>query len=199
MQATGDSYPAQFTFDPPERIDNWRPLVHWLLVIPHLFVVTALQYVAHILAVVSWFAIVFTGNLPASLANFQVMYQRYYLRTNTYLAFLRAEYPPFTFDATTDDPGNDPRVRVDVRPQMEDRNRVTVAFRIILVIPQLLALAVLFFASAVVTFIAVFAVLFTGRWPVGMRDFVISVNRYWLRVDAYLLLLTDDYPPFALT
>jgi hypothetical protein len=199
MQPTGDAYPSQFTFDPPERIDNWRPLVQWLLAIPHFLVVGALLTVARILAVVSWFTIVFTGALPESLANFLVMYQRYNVRVNTYAGFLRSEYPPFTFDMTPADPGNDPRVRVDVRPELENRNRATVGFRLILVIPQFIAVAVLFFASAVVTLISFFAVLFTGRWPVGMRDFVLSVSRYWLRVESYTLLLTDLYPPFALS
>jgi hypothetical protein len=41
-------------------------------------------------------------------------------------------------------------------------------------------------------------VLFTGRWPDGLRDFVIKVMRWGVRVQAYFLLLTDEYPPFAL-
>ena len=56
---------------------------------------------------------------------------------------MREEYPPFTFATTTGDPGDDPRVRVDVQPQLTDRNRLTAFFRIILVIPQVIVLAVL--------------------------------------------------------
>jgi hypothetical protein len=48
-----------------------------------------------------------------------------------------------------------------------------------------------------VLLIALFAVLFTGRWPEGMRDFVLNVYRWYLRVSNYFLLLTDEYPPFA--
>jgi hypothetical protein len=44
----------------------------------------------------------------------------------------------------------------------------------------------------------VFAVLFTGRWPEGMRDFVLNVWRWVLRVEVYFLLLADEYPPFVL-
>jgi hypothetical protein len=120
------------------------------------------------------------------------------LRTYTYVGFLREEYPPFSFTTATSDPGDDPRVRVDVQPQLTDRNRLTVFFRIILVIPQFIVLVALTVAAAVVTLIAAFAVLFTGRWPTGMRDFVINVNRWSLRVQAYFGLLTDVYPPFAL-
>ncbi len=192
------SYPATFTLDPPEKIANWRPLVQWLLAIPHLIILNVLGTVSRVVSVICWFAIVFTGNLPEGLATFQAMYLRYMLRTYTYVGFLREEYPPFSFTTATSDPGDDPRVRVDVQPQLTDRNRLTVFFRIILVIPQVIVLAVLTIASAVATLIAAFAVLFTGQWPTGMRDFVIKVDRWSLRVQAYFLLLTDAYPPFAL-
>src|SRR6266536_2275812 len=198
MQATADPYPATFTFDASERVSNWRPLVNWLLAIPHLLVVTALRYVAQVLAVVSWFIILFTGRLPTELANFQVMYMRYYLRTGVFAGFLREEYPPFAFAMAPTDPGGDLRVRVDVIPQLEARNRITVGFRLILVIPQLVVLGLLAIAEVVVFVIAAFAVLFTGRWPAGLREFIVGVMRWWLRVEAYLLLLTDEYPPFAL-
>jgi hypothetical protein len=197
MLEGSSSFPATFSFDSPERIANWRPLVNWLLAIPHLIILNVLQTVSQVVGVISWFAIVFTGKLPDGLANFQAMYLRYMLRTYTYVGFLREEYPPFNFTTAASDPGDDPRVRVDVHPQLTDRNRLTAFFRIILVIPQLIVLVALTVASAVVTLIAAFAVLFTGRWPMGMRDFVINVDRWSLRVQAYLMLLTDTYPPFA--
>ncbi len=192
------AFPATFSFDPPERVANWRPLVNWLLGIPHLIILNVLQTVSQVVGLISWFAIVFTGNLPEGLATFQAMYLRYMLRTYTYVGFLREEYPPFSFTTATSDPGDDPRVRVEVEPQLTDRNRLTAFFRIVLVIPHVIVLVVLTIAAAVVTLIAAFAVLFTGHWPTGMRDFVINVNRWSLRVQAYFLLLTDAYPPFAL-
>ncbi len=193
------TYPATFTFDAPERVANWRPLVHWLLAIPHLAVLYVLGAVSELLSIISWFAILFTGRLPEGLANFQVMYLRYTLRTATYTGFLREEYPPFAFTMTPAEPGEDPRVRVDVMPALEDRNRLTVAFRLILVIPHMLVLAVLWVALIIVGIIPFFAVLFTGRWPKGLRNFALGVGRWWLRVNAYLLLLTDEYPPFSLS
>jgi hypothetical protein len=198
MKDVSRPYPASVTFDPPERVANWRPLVNWLLAIPHLLVVGALRYVSGVLALVSWFIILFTGRLPAGIANFQAMYLRYYVRTGIYAGFLREEYPPFAFAMTPTDPGSDPRVRVDVVPQLEERNRLTVGFRIILVIPQALVLAVLAIAGFFVLLVAFFVVLFTGRWPAGLRDFTVGYMRWLLRVDVYLLLLTDEYPPFAL-
>jgi hypothetical protein len=199
MDATNRAYPATFTFDAPERIANWRPLVQWLLAIPHVLIVYVLGSVAELLAIISWFAILFTGKLPAGLANFQAMYLRYYLRTATYVGFLREEYPPFGFTTAAADPGEDAQVRVDLVPKLEGRNRLTTGFRLILAIPQLIVLGLLLIALSVVGLIAFFAVLFTGHWPTGLRDFAIGVGRWWLRVQAYLLLFTDDYPPFSLS
>lgn len=58
------SYPAGFTFDPPERVAHWRPLVHWLLAIPHLAIVYVLGTVSEVVSVISWFAILFPGGCP---------------------------------------------------------------------------------------------------------------------------------------
>jgi hypothetical protein len=198
MQANSAPYPATFTFDPPEQIANWRPLVQWLLAIPHFAILYVLGFVQNVVGLVSWVVILFTGALPEGLANLQVMMIRYSVRAYTYAAFLKEEYPPFTFDTTPADPGNDPRVRVDITPQLANRNRLTVAFRIILLIPQAIVLFVLLIANFVAVLIAFFAVLFTGAWPVGLRDFVLNVMRWGLRVQAYCWLLTDEYPPFAL-
>jgi hypothetical protein len=161
-------------------------------------VLYALRIVAEVIGIISWFYILFTGTLPEALANFQAMYTRYEVRTYTFSAFMREEYPPFLFGMTPADGGEDARVRLDIRPQLADRNRVTVAFRIILVIPHVIVLYLLGIAASVVTLIALFVVLFTGRWPDSLRTFVVGVMRWYVRVQAYFLLLTDEYPPFAL-
>jgi hypothetical protein len=199
MEPSSDAYPATFAFDAPEKVANWRPLVNWLLAIPHYIVLYALRILAEVIAFISWFAILFTGNLPEVFANLQSMWMRYELRTYSFVLFMREEYPPFAFGMTPTDDGADPRVKIDFRPELTDRNRLTVGFRIILVIPHLIALALLGIAAGVVALIAFFAVLFTGRWPDGMRNFVLNVYRWYLRVQTYFLLLTDEYPPFQLS
>ncbi len=191
-------YPATFEADAPERIANWRPLVQWLLAIPHIVILYVLQIVSRVVAVISWFAILFTGKLPEGLANLQCLAIRYSNRTTSYVAFLREEYPPFTFDTVGADPGDYPAVRTSFIPELENRNRLTVAFRIILVIPHAIILAVLGLVAFVAGIIGFFAVLFTGRWPEGLRTFIVGVLRWSTRVNAYLLLLTDEYPPFSL-
>jgi len=198
MEPSSAGYPATFTFDPPERVVNWRPLVNWLLAIPHFIVLYALRILAQVIAVLSWFAILFTGSMPETFANLQTLWMRYELRVYTFVLFMREEYPPFAFGMSPADPGEDPRVRVDFRPQLTERNRLTVAFRLILVIPHLVVLVLLGIAASVVGLIGFFAVLFTAHWPEGLRDFVLNVYRWYLRVETYLLLLTDEYPPFQL-
>jgi hypothetical protein len=192
------TYPATFEVDHPDRITNWRPLVQWLLAVPHWLVLNALDNLSRIVAIISWFAIVFTGRLPAGLASVQHLYIRYNNRTVAYAAFLREEYPPFVFGTTAADQGEQPALRTAFSPQYEDRNRLTVGFRLILVIPHVIALAVLSVAAFLVVFVWVFVVLFTGRWTAGVRDFVVGVMRWYTRVNAYFLLLTDEYPPFSL-
>jgi hypothetical protein len=199
MEAASPGYPATFTFDPPEKVANWRAIANWILAIPHFIVLYGLRVLSQVLALVSWFMIVITGEMPEGIANIQAMYMRYEMRVYPYGLFMREEYPPFAFGTTQTDDGLDPRVSVNFVPQLQNRNRLTVAFRLILVIPHLVVLGLLAIAAYVVTVIAFFAVLFTGRWPVGMRDFVLNVYRWYLRVSAYFLLLVDDYPPFALS
>jgi hypothetical protein len=199
METFGQAYPATLEVDRAERIANWRPIVQWLLAIPHLAIINVMQDLSGVVAIISWFAILFTGKLPEGLANLQCLIVRYGNRTYAYAGFLREEYPPFTFETDAPaDPGSYPPVRTGFVPELENRNRLTTAFRIILVIPHVIVLVLLAVAAVVAWVIALFAVLFTGRWPEAMRTFVVGVMRWGTRVYAYLLLLTDQYPPFSL-
>jgi hypothetical protein len=191
-------YPATFELDAPEEVANWRPLVQWLLAIPHLVIANVLSQVGNVIAVISWFAILFTGNLPEGLANFQCLVIRYQTRAVSYAGFLREGYPPFEFPMTPADDGRDP-VKVGLTTQLTDRNRLTVGLRFIWIIPIALYMVVMAIAAFFVYIAAFFAVLFTGRWPEGMRNFIIGVTRLGVRVQAYGRLLVDEYPPFSLT
>ncbi len=189
-------YPATITVETPAKLDNWRPLVQWILAVPHLIIAGALEYVTGALAVVSWFVILFTGRLPRGLAEFQIMILRYTLRAQLYAGFLHDGYPPFDFTQSAQDPGGAPVV-VDITPTLEDRNRRTVALRIFWVIPALLYAFAIGIVGFVCWILGFFAVLFTGRWPEGLRSWVMKTNRVSVRIQAYALLLTDDYPPFS--
>lgn len=190
------TYPATATVTTPEKMANWRPLVQWLLAIPHLIIASALGYVQQAAAVVSWFIILFTGRIPEGLANFQVMILRYSSRSQTYAGFLYDQYPPFSYEMVAQEPGGSP-LEISVTPALQDRNRLTVFFRLIVAIPAMIFAFLVGIVAFVCWVIAFFAVLFTGRWPEGLRAWVLKAIRVSVRVQAYMLLLTDEYPPFS--
>ena len=77
-----------------------------------------------------------------------------------------------------------------------DRSRLTVFFRFIMVIPHLIWSMFYGLAAFVVVFIAWFAILFSGRYPAGMYDFVAGYVRFYMRLLGYMYLVTDEFPPF---
>ena len=69
----------------------------------------------------------------------------------------------------------------------------------LLAIPHYIVLAVLAIGAVFAVFFAWWAILFTGRYPRGLFDYVVGVGRWAIRVNAYVVLMvTDDYPPFSL-
>jgi hypothetical protein len=118
MESNAASYPLSFSLEAPAEMARWRPFVHWLLVIPHLLVLSVLEMVAGVCAFIAWFAIVFTGRMPEGLGGIVAMFIRYQTRANSYALFLREPYPPFAFETTGPDPGDDPPVHVEVRPEL---------------------------------------------------------------------------------
>lgn len=190
-------YPARLSVSDDNRIANWRALVHIFMAIPQLIVLYLLGIASQVVGLISWFVILFTGKMPAGLHNFQSMYLRYSNRTVGFMVLLTEEYPPFEFETTALDGSGHP-IRSDFDHEAEGRNRVTVFFRMLMVIPHYIALMFVTIAASVVYLIAWFAVLFTGSMPTGMRDFLIGTGRWLTRVQAYFWLLTDEYPPFSL-
>ncbi|HEX6058895.1 MAG TPA: DUF4389 domain-containing protein [Gemmatimonadaceae bacterium] len=145
---------------------------------------------AAVVAILAWFAILFTGRHPEGLWSFAAFYLRWRVRAVAYMALLRDEYPPFGDGAYA--------AALEIARPEGPRDRVTVAFRPILAIPQILAVWLLGIAWAFTTVVAWFAILLTGRFPEGLARFGVGVLRWNTRVEAYLLLLRDEYPPFSL-
>lgn len=196
--ATVHNYPAGLSIDSPERMARWRPLVQWLLAIPHLIILYGLGILSGVVAFVSWFVILVTGRLPAGLAGVQAMYLRYHNRVLAYQGFLLDTYPPFSFGMEGADPGTYEHESVDFEPQLQDRSRLSTFFRFLLVIPHAIVLTVLGVVAFLAWVVGFFAVLVTGHWPGGLQRFVVGYVRWTLRVQAYSVLITDEYPPFRL-
>ena len=194
--APSGSYPVSLDLTSPLEVHRWRPLVNWLLAIPQLIVVGVLGIVSEILVFVSFFTVLFTKNIPDGIYNFQAMYLRYNWRVLSFAYFMRNDYPPFEFDMTTQDQSGDPATVSIEKPA--ELNRWLPLIKWLLVIPHFIVLTFIFLGVAVVHLIAFFAVIFTGKWPEGMRRFVVGSMRWATRVSAYFFLLVDPYPPFRL-
>src|SRR4030042_5809993 len=77
-------------------LNRWYPLVKWLLVIPHYFVLFFLSLASFVALIMAWFAILVTGRYPRGLFNFTVGVSRWWLRVRAYAFLLVTDrYPPF--------------------------------------------------------------------------------------------------------
>lgn len=190
-------YPAQLDFRGNRQIARWRPFVQWLLAIPHLLIAYALTSLRGVLTLISFFAVVFTRRIPRPLLDVIAMTFRYEWRVTSYVLFLHEDYPPFEFQPAAIDDAADPHTLVTLTyPERMSRWQPLVKW--LLAVPHYVVLFALGIAAMVIVIGGFFAVLITGEYPQGLRDFLVGVYRYSLRVQAYAGLLTDQYPPLSL-
>ena len=136
--------------------------------------------------------IVFRQKYPRWWFDWNVALAKFENRVGAYIFLLRDEYP------STDE---EQAVHVEIPyPDVPNElNRFLPLVKWILAIPHYIALVVLGVIALVVLVISWFAILITGRYPRGLFDYMVGVGRWYLRVTAYMLLLTTDkYPPFSL-
>jgi hypothetical protein len=140
-------------------------------------------------AVIAWFAILFTRKHPRGIWDFTHYFMRWRTRAMAYSALLRDEYPPFG------DGEYPTEFHVDY-PE-GDRNLLSVGLRLIYAIPHIIVLFFLGIAWFITAVIAWFAILFTGSYPEGLYRFAVGYLRWSVRVETYLYLMRDEYPPFS--
>jgi hypothetical protein len=121
--------------------------------------------------------------------DFNVELLRFQNRVGVYVALMDDRYP------STEDRQS---VHLDL-PEPSNLNRWLPLVKWLLAIPHYVALVVLYIGGLFAVLIAWFAILFTGRFPRGLFDYLVGVGRWTNRVTAYaFLLMTDEYPPFRL-
>jgi len=195
-------YPLSFKgelTEPPGR--GWW-LIKWLLAIPHYIILFFLWIAFVVVSIIAFFAILFTAKYPKGLFDFNVGVLRWTWRVGfyTYQALGTDKYPPFTLKA-----GGYPADLEVAYPEKLSRGLVLVKWWL-LAIPQYIVVSTfqggwgprsggLVFVLAI---FAAVAVLFRGRYPKDIFDFVVGMNRWTYRVYAYAALMTDRYPPFRL-
>ncbi len=194
-----------------EPLSRWLWLVKWLLLIPHLIVLAVLWLAFSVVSVIAFFAILFTARYPRSLFGFNVGVLRWTWRVGyySYSALGTDRYPPFTLGSVPDYPAT-----FEVAyPERLSRGLVLVKWWL-LAIPHYLVLGFLgggvfvgatwgtnYAFGGVIGLLVMFAgvaLLFTGRYPGGLYDFVMGCNRWVFRVLPYIALMRDEYPPFRL-
>jgi hypothetical protein len=210
--STSAPYPARLQVDFAESFNRLTTFFRLVLIIPIAVVIGVLTAgatktvytetgktvttsgggIASGLFLATLLMILFRKRYPRWWFDFAQELARFSARVGAYFALLTDEYPSTV---------EHQRVHLDLDyPDVEaDLNRGLPLVKWFLAIPHFIVLFFLTIAAFFVVVIAWFAILFTGRYPRGLFDFVVGVGRWWLRVDAYaFLLVTDRYPPFSM-
>jgi hypothetical protein len=190
-------YPLELEFQADSHITRWRPLVQWMLAVPHLMIASAFRSLRQVLTLICLFAVLFTERIPRPLFDVIVMTYRYEWRALSYGLFMHEDYPPFDFELSSEDDGTEPHSSLRLS-YPEHLARWKPLYKWFLAIPHYFVLAGLLIVSCLGILGGFFAVLLTGDYPEGIRCYLVSAYRYALRVEAYIGLLTDCYPPFRL-
>ena len=213
MTTPQQTYAARLEIDYPDKLDRFTTFVRLIWIIPIMIVWSAISAVSSWTVITEtgetitrnsggiaaglWFAtvlmIVFRVRYPRWWFDFARELTRFGARIGAYLGLLTDRYP-----STVDE--QSVHLEIDYPDVEQDLNRWLPMVKWFLAIPHYIVLFFLFLVAFVVVVIAWFAILFTGRYPRGLFDFVVGVGRWALRVEAYaILLVTDRYPPFSLS
>lgn len=217
MTTESTSYAARLAVDYPEKLDRLTTFFRLLWAVPVLILIGVLsagatstvttitesgEIVSRVtqtgggiigaLFVATLLMILFRQKYPKWWFDFALELNRFSGRVGAYLLLLTDRYPSTVEEQSV-------HIDADYPDAERDLNRWLPLVKWLLVLPHWFILAFLYIAGFFVVFVAWFAILFTGRYPKGMFDFVVGVWRWSWRVYAYaFLLVTDDYPPFAL-
>jgi len=209
MAGTSTGYPVQLSIDYPDRnLNRLTTLFRIFVVIPIAIIIGLLtsgnyggtaegsesyQYAAAGLVFLPLvLMILFRQKYPKWWFDWNVALTKFSTRVGAYIGLLTDVYPSTDEEQTV-------HIEIPYPDAKNELNRWLPLVKWLLAIPHYIVLFFLSIAAIACVVIAWFAILFTGRYPRGLFDFVVDVSRWSLRVNAYACLLTTDrYPPFAL-
>jgi hypothetical protein len=217
MVTKSEVYAARLNVDYPERLDRLTTAFRLFWIIPITIVLTLLssqatstvtvvtttgQFVSQAsrsgggiaggLFAATLLMILFRQRYPRWWFDFALQFNRFAARVGAYLGLLTDRYPSTVEEQSV-------HLDLDYPDSEKDLNRWLPLVKWLLAIPHYIVLAVLALGAVIAVIVAWFAILFTGRYPQALFDYVVGVGRWALRVQAYAtLLVTDRYPPFSL-
>ncbi len=173
-----------------------RTLFGWLYIaIPHGFVLFFMSIWSSILTFIAFWAILFTGKYPQSFFEFQVGLIRWNIRLSAVTMNLIDGYPAFGISST------DEKVNLQIE-NPESLSRGLLLLKILLgwlyvALPHGFVLMFRMLATFVLMFLAWWVVLIAGTYPQSWHNFNVGTIRWSTRLNLYLQLMSDDYPPFS--
>lgn len=217
MVTLSPSYPARLRIDYPEKLDRVSTLFRLIFVVPILVILSLLTATANDtvtvitdsgevlsritttglgivggLFVATLLMILFRQRYPRWWFDFSLALSRFSNRVGAYLGLLTDRYPSTEEEQSV-------HLDLDYPDAERDLNRWMPLVKWLLAIPHYVILAVLMVGAVFSILVAWFAIVFTGRYPRPLFEYVVGVGRWALRVQAYAtLLITDRYPPFSL-
>jgi hypothetical protein len=188
--STEGTYPARLTIDYLDGgLDRLSSFFRLLWALPALFL---LAMVGSALSIPAGLTILFRQKYPQWWFDFNLQLTRFSTRVMSYVALMTDRYPSSDEDQSV-------HLELDYPNVKQDLNRWLPLVKWFLAIPHYFVMAFLGIGVAIAVLIAWFAILFTGRYPRGIFNFVEGFFRWGLRVQAYaFLMVTDTYPPFKL-
>ena len=173
----------------PER-SRVSTLFRLVLVIPHSIISNAWNYLVQILTFFQWWVILFTGGRNEQMWKLQNAWLGYAARVNSYQGLMFDKWPNIG-----PEPNGEPTT---YSFQFEkSASRLSNFFRLLLVIPAAILAMLVLLVGVLATIVSWFAILITGKHPGGLFDAMLKVHRYMVDFNAYVLLMTDDYPKFG--
>jgi hypothetical protein len=173
--------------------------VKMLLAIPQFIVLSFVGIGAFFATWFGYWGIAFTGTLSPGIARFLHNYLGWSTRITAWMASWRDEYPAFAMEQP------DYPAKVVVTEPTLERSRglawtgVIFLLKAVLLVPHIFVLYFVDIAAGIAGWIAYWIIAFTGEYPRGIFDFTVGTTRWQMRTQAWLLSITDEYPPFTLS
>jgi hypothetical protein len=188
---TGD-FPVRLEFEYPTQPSKLT-FVKWILAFPQFIVLGFVGIAAYFMFIYAWLSVLITERYPRNAYDFLVGTARWATRVNAYIFFIAEEYPPFSMDEISTYPA-----RFEPPPFPGEQMPRAAALQPLKGIPAWIFAAIVVYIGELVAFVAGFMIIFTGEYPRGMYDIVVSTLRTQARALVYVGMMTDQYPPFEL-